>query len=67
MYSDEKQGKGFLIGLVIVIIAIAVIAAWSMARGSGADMARKAPPPSKTRCSAARSSVMWWKGSTPRT
>ena len=41
MYSDEKQGKGFLIGLVIVIIAIAVIAAWSMARGSGADMSEE--------------------------
>ena len=38
MYSDVKQSKAFLIGLILVLLLIAVIAAWSMTRGSGADL-----------------------------
>ena len=38
MYSDVRQSKGFLIGLVLVILLIAIIAAWSLASGSGADL-----------------------------
>ena len=38
MYSDVKQSKGFLVGLVLVIVLAAIIAAWSLVSGSGSDM-----------------------------
>ena len=38
MYWDVKQSKAFLIGLILVLLLIAVIAAWSMTKGSGADL-----------------------------
>ena len=38
MYSDVKQSKAFLIGLILILLIIAAVAAWSLARGSSADL-----------------------------
>jgi hypothetical protein len=38
MYSDIKQSKAFLIGLILVLLIVAGVAAWSLTKGSGADI-----------------------------
>jgi hypothetical protein len=38
MYSDVKQSKAFLIGLILLLLVIAAVAAWSLTKGSAADI-----------------------------